>query len=90
MTRILMFSALMASAIVSLMFLAVFLRFFLGMFSDGGIFAGFVYAATEPMLRPIRSVFDRMGLFEDSPFDFSMLAAMTILMLLSLFLPTIY
>ena len=81
-----MFTALTATTIVSLMYIALFLRFFLGIFSEGGVFSGFVYAVTEPMLQPIRTAFSKMGLFEDSPFDFSMVAAMIILSLLSIFL----
>ncbi len=89
MVRILMFTALTASTLVSLMSFAFIFRM-LSVFSEGGIFAGFVYAITEPVLIPIRSAFNKMGLFEDSPFDFSIIAAIFLFMLLSLFMPTIY
>lgn len=91
MERILMFVALTAGTCVSLVYLAMLFRAFMGLFSDGtGLFASFIYAVTEPVLCPIRRFFDRMGLFEDSPFDFSLLAAMLVLTLVSVFMPTVY
>ncbi len=91
MYRILMFIALTAGTCVSLVYLALILRVVMGLFSDGsGIFASFIYAVTEPVLCPIRRFFSKMELFEDVPFDISLIVAMLILSILPLFLPAVY
>ncbi len=91
MYRILIFVALTAGACVSLMYLAMLLRVFIGFFSEGtGIFASFIYAVTEPVLRPIRKFLDRFAFFEESPIDFSVIVAMLLFTVLSFFMPTVY
>lgn len=84
------FIALTVSAYVSLTYFALMFRVVMGLFSDGsGVFASFIYSVTEPVLTPIRRKLDSMEMFQDIPIDVSILAAMIIFLLLSLFLPAI-
>lgn len=90
MLRILAFVALTVSAYVSLTYFALMFRVIMGLFSDGsGAFASFIYSVTEPVLSPIRRKLDSMEMFQDIPIDISVLVAMIIFLLLSLFLPVI-
>lgn len=90
MLRIMAFIALTVSAYVSLTYFALMFRVVMGLFSDGsGVFASFIYSVTEPVLTPIRRKLDSMEMFQDIPIDVSILAAMIIFLLLSLFLPAI-
>lgn len=88
MFRIMAFIALTVSAYISFTYLALVLRVIMGMFSDGGgVFASFVFAVTEPILLPIRKKLDRIEAFQNLPMDISVLVAMIIFTLLTLFLP---
>lgn len=46
----------------------------------------FLYAVTEPVVAPVRSVIERLGLFEGMPFDMSFLITFMLLSILELFL----
>lgn len=84
------FIALTASAYITLTYFALMARVVIGMFSDGsGLLASFIFTVTEPVLSPIRRKLDSMEMFKDLPIDISVLVAMIIFMLLSLFLPSI-
>lgn len=90
MLRIMAFIALTASAYITLTYFALMARVVIGMFSDGsGLLASFIFTVTEPVLSPIRRKLDSMEMFKDLPIDISVLVAMIIFMLLSLFLPSI-
>ncbi len=90
MLRILAFIAFTVSAYVTLTYFALMLRVIMGLFSDGsGIFASFIYTVTEPILIPIRRKLDSIEFFKDLPIDMSVMVAMIIFILLSLFLPVI-
>lgn len=62
-------------AIDSAMFVRAILSWFI-MDEEGGPFVTFLYAITEPIILPIRLLFDRMGWFRDSPLDIPFFIAM--------------
>ena len=90
MLRIVVLISLTVSAYISLMYLALLVRAFMGVFSDGGgALASFVFTVTEPVLDPIRRVFDRLDMFKDTPVDASVIAALLLFLILSFILPAI-
>lgn len=46
----------------------------------------FLYAATEPVIMPVRAVLDRLGLFEGMPIDMSFFITFILLSVLEMFL----
>ena len=46
----------------------------------------FLYAVTEPVIMPVRSVLDRLGLFEGMPIDMSFFITFILLSVLEMFL----
>lgn len=70
--------------LLTVLYFAIFIRVVLSWLplDEEGPFASFVYLVTDPIILPIRAVLERTGLFANSPFDFSTLIAMVILMIL--------
>ena len=90
MYRIMAFIALCVSAYITLTYLALMVRVFIGIFSEGsGVLASFVYTVTEPILIPIRQKLDKIEMLQDIPLDISVFVAAIILMVLGIFLPSV-
>jgi len=49
----------------------------------------FLYAATEPLIEPVRNVLDRFEFFQGLPIDFSFMATVLLLSLIWLILPPV-
>lgn len=49
-------------------------------------FSNFLYAITEPVIIPIRALFDRMGWFQNSPLDAAFFVTYILLAVLSIVL----
>lgn len=85
------FVALTVSAYVSLTYFALFLRVIIGMFSDGGgLLSTLSYAATEPILAPIRRGLNKIEALQDIPVDLSVVVAMAMFIVIRIFLPSAY
>lgn len=54
-------------ALQSAMLLRVILSWIPG--ADDNILSDFLYTVTEPVVVPFRLLFEKLGLFDDSPFD---------------------
>ncbi len=54
--------------------------------SEDNPFLLFVQMVTEPIIAPIRALFDRLGWFRDFPIDVSFIAAYFLLMILQVLL----
>ncbi|MBQ3126870.1 MAG: YggT family protein [Clostridia bacterium] len=69
--------------LLAVLYFAIFIRVILSWLplDEDGSFVSFVYLVTDPIILPIRALLDRMGLFENSPLDFSTLIAMVLVML---------
>lgn len=69
--------------LLTVLYFAIFIRVILSWLplDEDGSFVSFVYLVTDPIILPIRALLDRMGLFENSPLDFSTLIAMVLVML---------
>ena len=85
-----------ASALLGILETAMFLRAILSWFPGAmeSPFYNFVCMVTEPVVAPIRALFDRMGWLANSPIDFSFLIAFVLLTAiqtgLSLFAPSFF
>ena len=71
---------------LSVLELAMLLRAILSLFMADGIFVVMLEAFTEPFILPIRLLFKKLNLFQNSPIDFSYFAAMVLLSIITLFL----
>ena len=65
---------------------AMFLRAILSWFPIENKFIDFLHVVTEPIIYPVRRLFERMNWFQNSPIDFSFMATWILLSLLMLFL----
>ncbi len=54
---------------------------------DDNPILGFVHMVTEPIVAPIRALFDRMGWFRNMPIDIPFLVAYLILSMLAAMMP---
>ena len=72
-------SAIITIAQVALLLRAIFS--WIDMTGEGKISA-FLYILTEPLIQPIRKLFEKLHWFEDTPFDMAFLATVIILALL--------
>ncbi len=55
--------------------------------ADDNILSDFIYTVTEPVIVPIRLLFEKLGLFDDSPFDVSFFfTGLVIMVLLFIFM----
>lgn len=86
----------LVSALLSILELAMMLRAILSWIPpvSESAFYGFVCMVTEPIVAPIRALFDRLGWFANSPIDVSFLVAYFLLMgvhgVVSMFAPTFF
>ncbi len=59
-----------AAGFLGLLSTAMIFRIIFSMFFEGGGFLiNLAYALTEPAILPMRKLFDKLGLFEESPID---------------------
>ena len=72
--------------ILSLLQLAMLARAILSMFMLDGPIVAVLDMVTEPFIIPIRRLYKRFNLFQNSPFDFSGLTAMILISVITLFL----
>lgn len=85
-----------ASALLGILEIAMLLRAILSWFPgamESPVYS-FACMVTEPIVAPIRALFDRMGWLANSPIDFSFLIAFVLLTAiqtaLSLFAPSVF
>lgn len=52
--------------------------------------SNFLYHATEPVIYPLRLLFEKLGLFEDMVIDIPYIATYLILSMVQVLLPTVY
>lgn len=58
-------------------------------YEEGGMFYSFLYATTEPVISPVRSVLSRTKLFDSLPIDLSSIFTWILLMLVRMILTSI-
>jgi YggT family protein len=74
-----------AAALLSIIQICMFLRAVLSWFpiQDNNPILSFVYMVTEPVVVPVRALFERLGWFRNSPLDISFLVAFMLISLIS-------
>ena len=72
------------SAILTIAEVALFLRAILSWFDPmgEGVIASFLYLITEPLIYPIRRLFEAKGWFEGTPIDVPFIAAVIVIAVL--------
>ena len=69
--------------IILLLQLAMFVRAILSWFPmEENRFIGFLYAVTEPVILPVRMLFERLGWFQNLPIDISFFVTFLLLSLI--------
>lgn len=78
-----------AQALIYVIELCMLIRAILSWFpiSDDNPILNFVYMVTEPVVAPVRRLFERLNWFQNLPIDISFLVAYLLLMLVSSLLP---
>lgn len=77
-----------ACVLLSAIHLAMTLRAILSWFPiESNKFTHFLEVFTEPIVYPIRKLFEKMNWFQDIPLDMSFMATYLILVILIMFLP---
>lgn len=71
---------------LSVLELAILLRAILSMFMADGLIVVMLEAFTEPFILPVRLLFKKLNLFQNSPIDFSGLVVMILISVITLFL----
>ena len=83
MPTFLYFAAALISAFCSLAMLLMFVRAILSWFpGQGGTFERFVYACTEPLLFPVRKLFDLFDIRPNLPLDLSFTVTFVLLVII--------
>lgn len=83
METFLYFAASFISAFCSLALLLLFVRAVLSWFpGQGGTFERFIYTVTEPLLYPVRRLFDIFDIRLDLPIDISFTVTVVLLVLI--------
>lgn len=59
------------------------------MFDEESKIANFLYYATEPLIYPVRLLFNKIGAFEDFIMDIPFMATMLVIVLVQAALPTV-
>ncbi len=79
----------LVNLLISVLLMFMFIRMIISFFpmDEDSMAAHFIFAATEPVILPIRALFSHFGLFEDVPIDVPFFAATLLLTLLSYMLP---
>ncbi len=67
---------MMARSLLSLFFM-----------DDDNVWLDFLYAVTEPVIYPIRALFDKLDLFKDSPLDIPFFVTTLMIIVVQVFLP---
>ncbi len=72
------------SAMLTILWLALFLRAIFSWFdpTGEGWFSGLLYMITEPMIHPIRVLFEKMNWFQGTPLDVPFFALVIVVSLL--------
>lgn len=86
MTILMVFCATVLLLVMALMTLIVVRSMYQLFYEEEGLFYSFLYAATEPVLCPVRSALMRTEFFSSLPVDFSGIFAILILMLVRMLL----
>ncbi|MGM9682349.1 MAG: YggT family protein, partial [Eubacteriales bacterium] len=67
---------------------AMLLRAILSWFPmEDNKFTNFLYALTEPVIYPVRALFEKMNWFQNLPIDISFLVAYILISVISMLLP---
>ena len=83
MQNLLYFATACISAFCSLAMLLIFVRAILSWFpGQGGAFERFVYAVTEPILFPVRKLFDLFDIRPNLPIDLSVTVTFLLLVII--------
>ena len=75
-----------AVTFLSVLELALLLRAILSWFMVDGLLVAAITAFTEPFILPVRLLFKKLNLFQNSPIDFSGLVTMMIVSVIALLL----
>lgn len=88
MPTVVYFIIVLLKAIISVLLLAMLIRAVMSWFITEGDshFSRFINLITEPAIMPVRSLFERMGWFQELPIDVSFYISYLLLSLLQLFL----
>jgi hypothetical protein len=86
MTLLTVFCGTVLVLVMALMTLIVVRSLYQMIYDEEGLFYSFLYAATEPVLYPVRSALSHVELFASLPIDFSGVFALLILMLIRMLL----
>lgn len=90
MNLILIFCGTVVVLVMALMTLIVVRSLYQMFYEEGGImFYSFLYATTEPVISPVRSVLSRTKLFDSLPIDLSSIFTWILLMLVRMILTSI-
>ena len=60
-------------ALVEIVLLAMLIRAIMSLFTDGGVILNFVYSITEPIIMPVRKIFEKFNISSGFPIDLSFL-----------------
>ena len=90
MNLILIFCGTVVVLVMTLMTLIVVRSLYQMFYEEGGMFYSFLYATTEPVISPVRSVLSRTKLFDSLPIDLSSIFTWILLMLVRMILTSIY
>lgn len=77
------------TVVVLVMALIVVRSLYQMFYEEGGMFYSFLYATTEPVISPVRSVLSRTKLFDSLPIDLSSIFTWILLMLVRMILTSI-
>ena len=77
------------TVVVLVMTLIVVRSLYQMFYEEGGMFYSFLYATTEPVISPVRSVLSRTKLFDSLPIDLSSIFTWILLMLVRMILTSI-
>ena len=76
-----------AYLLIYLLHTAMFIRAIISWFPVGeGKFSGFLYALTEPVIFPVRVLFDKLGIGTSLPLDIPFFVTFLLLSFISMFL----
>lgn len=89
MNLILIFCGTVVVLVMALMTLIVVRSLYQMFYEEGGMFYRFLYATTEPVISPVRSVLSRTKLFDSLPIDLSSIFTWILLMLVRMILTSI-
>ena len=74
---------LICVAVVDILLWAMLIRAVMSLFTDGGAVFSFVYSITEPIVIPVRKMFEKFNFASAMPIDISFMITYLLLSLLS-------